>query len=141
MLNARTRLRFQVLLNDPAAFADFIAAMDTPAGGGAMIYRVPFAWNTGTFTMAELVPGDVVVAMTLYITTPWNLPGASIKVGTPSAPMALFAPVDGDPYTIGSYGPALDYHASVAEDLRIIVAGPSTQGAGYALFTLGPNSL
>jgi len=138
MLNAHTRRRFQVLLNDPAAYADFIAALATI--GGSLVYRVPFAFNSGQITLVDLMPGDIVIAMTLYVTTPWDLPGASVRVGTPSAPAALFAPVDGDLYTVASYGPAQDYEAAIAEPVRLTVVGPSTQGVGYALFTLGSNA-
>lgn len=105
-----------------------------PPTGGSV--EVPFTFASGTLVLTPLLIGNLITPCYVRITTPWNLAGASIKVGTPSTPSALLAVTDADPYRTGRYDAQLDFTASVAENLQVVVAGPSTAGAGYVVFNV-----
>jgi len=107
----------------------------TTTSPSVSLLEVPFTFGSGTLVLKSLVPGDVVSPCYVRILTPWNLPGASIAVGTPSSPMALLAPGDANLYVPSRYDAGLDFKATVAEDLRLVVSGPSTLGSGYVVFT------
>ena len=109
----------------------------TGGTGYATLAEVPFTFTNGTTVLKALAPGDVVSPCYVRIETPWNLPGASISIGTPSAPGALLAPGDVNLYRTSRYDAGLDFKATLAEDLQLIVSGPSTTGTGYVVFTTG----
>jgi hypothetical protein len=104
---------------------------------GAQIIEVPFTFASGVVILKPLAIGDIVSPCYVRITTSWDVPGATLQVGTPSVPTALLAPVDVNLYGLGRFDAGLDFKAVVVENLLLTIAGPSTTGAGYVLFSVG----
>jgi hypothetical protein len=104
---------------------------------GSQLIEIPFTFASGVVILKPLVPGDIISPCYVRIMTPWDLPGATLQVGTPTAPTALLAPIDVDLYGLGRFDAGLDFQAIVAENLLLTVAGPSTTGSGYVLFSVG----
>lgn len=111
---------------------DFLSI--APPGTGAVLARVPFTFASGVVVLAPLALGELVSPCYVRITAPWNLPGATLTIGTPSQPGALLAANDVDLYRTSRYDAGLDLKTLVAENLLLTIAGPSTLGAGYVVF-------
>jgi hypothetical protein len=107
-------------------------------GGTASILKVPFTFASGTLVLFALAPGMIVSPCYVRVTTPWDVVGGTLQVGTPSNPTALLPPADVNLLITARYDAQFDFQATLVENLQLVIGGtPATAGAGYVLFTVG----
>lgn len=135
------RIRYNSVTQTWQASMNGAPYIDITVGGGggtASILKVPFTFASGTLVLFALAPGMIVSPCYVRVTTPWDVVGGTLQVGTPSNPTALLPPADVNLLITARYDAQFDFQATLVENLQLVIGGtPATAGAGYVLFTVG----
>ena len=97
--------------------------------------KVPFTFSSGTLTLQSVQQGSVITGAWINITTPFNVPGALIQLGTTAYPGLVFSSGEVNPLIATKYGAPELIEFAVADFLLLAVtAVGATQGAGVLVY-------
>lgn len=98
--------------------------------------RVPFTFATPfPLTLHALAAGDIVSEVQVVVEVPFDDPAATLTLGTPGTPTAIFAASETSLAESARFETGRDYRPVSSETLRLsVVPGTSTVGSGYVLF-------
>ena len=111
-----------------------------PAGlNGSGMLEIPFAYGDATpKTLTTAAANKTIISASIYIITPFNGTGASLKIGDATVTDNLMKITEVDPSTVGGFtvNPSLKYGTSTALILSINQGAGATQGAGIVLLQI-----
>lgn len=117
--------------------------INNPSTGGGSnnsddILVVAFTYVTASpMVLQSVLAGQIVNRAVIVITTPFDDPAATVKVGTTSTPALILGPGDTTASIADQYGnDALTDFASNDIMILTISPGASTQGAGFLFYRI-----
>lgn len=108
------------------------------AGSAETIERVDFTFATLSPTfLFNLSSGDEILNASVVVSTPFDDPTATLRVGTVADPDLIFAAGEVPTNSVGQATCFVAHEISTTEILRLLISpGLSTTGAGHVLFRI-----
>lgn len=108
------------------------------AGNAEVFERADFTFATSSPAfLFNLSAGDEIVEARVVVSTAFDDPAATLRMGTVADPDLIFATGESDPTTVGQSICLVAHELSLTEILRLLISpGTSTTGAGHVLFRI-----
>jgi hypothetical protein len=128
-------------LGTEASLQDVVDGLKALLAGAPIDKVIPFTFSTvSPLTLCPgLAAGDIIEEVEIVVTTAFDDPAATISVGTPASPSALFAPGDIDLSVVQEWGTDENLEIAVPDSLIMTISpAAASVGSGYAYVRLRP---